>query len=257
MRISPSLARTAIALLAVAATPAAFAAWTAFGSGDRATYVDLDATRQQGDAGLVTFLASLPQPHAESDGSVTRSVESVEEFDCAGRRARTVKMLAFATAMGEGTPKTGSTAAVRPDDWTSVRAGTQGDAALALACGHVSLLDRRLAWQPLPGDAHAGAALQVDAGEAGRDGERVSVRWLFDAPAAAIRGRPTTASTAVKSAIDCATGQMQVTELMGFADPHGGGARPTLLVRTSGSITLDEPLATAAREIVRHFCSTR
>jgi hypothetical protein len=106
----------------------ALAQWTRMDSNASGTiYIDMGAIRKSPDGRRAAFMMDRAKP--DSDG--VSSMVDVYEFDCAGKRVRSVQSTDFKGAMGTGAIVSNSRT---PLEWDDVLPGTRLDLSLKAVC---------------------------------------------------------------------------------------------------------------------------
>jgi hypothetical protein len=90
-------------------------------------YIDMGAIRKSPDGRRAAFMMDRAKP--DSDG--VSSMVDVYEFDCAGKRVRSVQSTDFKGAMGTGAIVSYSR---KPLEWDDVLPGTRLDVSLKSVC---------------------------------------------------------------------------------------------------------------------------
>lgn len=117
-----------LSLLLVLDPLPALAEWTRMeGNATTAMYIDMGAIRKSPQGRQTAFLMDRSKP----DGEGVRSMIDVYEFDCAGKRVRSVQSTDFKGAMGTGAIVSANRT---PLEWSDVLPGTRLDVSLKSVC---------------------------------------------------------------------------------------------------------------------------
>ena len=106
----------------------ALAEWTRMeGNATTTIYIDMGAIRKSADGRQAAFMMDRSTPDSEG----VRSMIDVYEFDCAGKRVRSVQSTDFKGTMGTGAIVSASRT---PLEWNEVLPGTRLDVSLKSVC---------------------------------------------------------------------------------------------------------------------------
>ena len=120
--------RSLLLLMLLMGPLSAMAEWTRMDSNNSGSiYIDMGAIRKSPDGRQASFMMDRAKP--DSDG--VSSMVDVYEFDCTGKRVRSVQSTDFKGAMGTG----GIVSINRtPLEWNEVLPGTRLDVSLKSVC---------------------------------------------------------------------------------------------------------------------------
>ena len=106
----------------------ALAEWTRMdGNASSTIYIDMGAIRKTAEGRQASFMMDRSTPDSEG----VRSMIDVYEFDCAGKRVRSVQSTDFKGAMGTGAIVSANRT---PLDWNEVLPGTRLEASMKSVC---------------------------------------------------------------------------------------------------------------------------
>jgi hypothetical protein len=106
----------------------ALAEWTRMdGNASSTIYIDMGAIRKSPEGRQASFMMDRSAPDSEG----VRSMIDVYEFDCAGKRVRSMRSTDFKGSMGTGAIVSANR---KPLDWNDVLPGTRLEASLKSVC---------------------------------------------------------------------------------------------------------------------------
>ena len=254
-RLPPMTRATVLLTVLLPLSFSAYADWSYLGplpaGGD--AYLDLASRSQADGRSRIRLLANYSASHAERDGTSIRSSTSVQEFECATRRAhlleRRVHEGPFAQGVTRVTP-------VRDDPWRDVPPGSRGESVLAVACPAWTLVDAPTndwAAQPLvPGSPN----LRYDRAHTQHHGQRLTLRWMMEQAPDGLQppAGHSAASTEAEMDIDCDRRRILSTVGIGHSEASGRGSAVTISARTQED-ALDDSLPAPLAALARRLCA--